>query len=53
MTIEQERKELQHHLAAALYMDTPLFSKIERSEQPAIRTQVAATESGNNTNNRP
>ena len=29
MTKEQKRKELQRHLATSLYMDTPLFSKIE------------------------
>ena len=40
--LREERKLLQRHLAAALDMDTPMFSKIERGERPAKRTQVLA-----------
>lgn len=40
--LRDERKLLQRHLAAALDMDTPMFSKIERGERPAKRTQVVA-----------
>jgi transcriptional regulator with XRE-family HTH domain len=40
--LREERKLLQRHLAAALDMDTPMFSKIERGERPAKRTQVIA-----------
>ncbi len=38
--LRDERKLLQRHLAAALDMDTPMFSKIERGERPAKRVQV-------------
>lgn len=38
--LREERKLLQRHLAAALDMDTPMFSKIERGERPAKRAQV-------------
>ena len=38
--LREERKLLQRHLAAVLDMDTPMFSKIERGERPAKRTQV-------------
>lgn len=40
--LREDRKLLQRHLAAALDMDTPMFSKIERGERPAKRTQVVA-----------
>ena len=40
--LREERKLLQRHLAAVLNMDTPMFSKIERGERPAKRTQVIA-----------
>ena len=40
--LREERKLLQRHLAAVLDMDTPMFSKIERGERPAKRTQVIA-----------
>jgi len=40
--LREERKLLQRHLAAALDMDTPMYSKIERGERPAKRTQVVA-----------
>lgn len=38
--LREERKLLQRHLAAALDMDTPMFSKIERGDRPAKREQV-------------
>lgn len=38
--LREERKLLQRHLAAALEIDTPMYSKIERGERPAKRTQV-------------
>ena len=50
MIIKQERKGLLLHLATALYIATPMFSKIERNERPAKRTQVVAAETLNNTN---
>jgi len=37
-----DRKLLQRHLAAALEIDTPMYSKIERGDRPAKRTQVVA-----------
>ena len=40
--LREERKLLQRHLAAALEIDTPMFSKIERGDRPAKRTQVIA-----------
>ena len=40
--LREDRKLLQRHLAAVLDMDTPMFSKIERGERPAKRTQVIA-----------
>ena len=40
--LREERKLLQRHLAAVLDMDTPMFSKIERGDRPAKRTQVIA-----------
>jgi len=40
--LREERKLLQRHLAAALDMDTPMFSKIECGERPAKRVQVVA-----------
>ncbi|OIP83255.1 MAG: transcriptional regulator [Porphyromonadaceae bacterium CG2_30_38_12] len=40
--LREERKLLQCHLAAVLDKDTPMFSKIERGEQPAKHTQVIA-----------
>lgn len=35
-------KLLQRHLSAALEIDTPMYSKIERGDRPAKRTQVIA-----------
>ncbi len=52
MTKEQECTKHQYHLAAALYMDTPLFSKIGHNEHFAVPAQVAAIESRTKTNNR-
>ena len=40
--LREDRKLLQRHLAVVLDMDTPMFSKIERGERPAKRTQVIA-----------
>jgi transcriptional regulator with XRE-family HTH domain len=40
--LREERKLLQRQLAAALEIDTPMYSKIERGERPAKRTQVIA-----------
>jgi transcriptional regulator with XRE-family HTH domain len=42
--IKQLREELQmpqRRLASALEIDTPMYSKIERSERPAKRSQIA------------
>jgi len=40
--LREERKLLQRQLAAALEIDTPMYSKIERGDRPAKRTQVVA-----------
>ena len=40
--LRDEKQLLQRQLAAVLDMDTPMFSKIERGERPAKRTQVIA-----------
>ena len=40
--LREERKLLQCHLAAALDMDTPMYSKIERGDRSAKRTQIVA-----------
>jgi len=40
MTKEQKHDERQRHLAAALYMDTPMFSKIKRNKPPTNSVQV-------------
>lgn len=49
MIKKQEREELLLHLAAALYMATPMFSQIERNERPTKRAPVAAIETLNYT----
>ncbi|MDD4427753.1 MAG: helix-turn-helix transcriptional regulator [Paludibacter sp.] len=38
--LREEQHLLQRQLAAALEIDTPMYSKIERGERPAKRTQV-------------
>ena len=38
----EEQQLLQRQLAAALEIDTPMYSKIERGDRPAKRTQVIA-----------
>lgn len=38
--LREDQKLLQRHLAAALEIDTPMYSKIERGERPAKRAQV-------------
>ncbi|MDD4972137.1 MAG: helix-turn-helix transcriptional regulator [Paludibacter sp.] len=40
--LRMDRKLLQRHLSAALEIDTPMYSKIERGDRPAKRTQVIA-----------
>jgi Helix-turn-helix. len=40
--LREERKLLQRQLAAALEIDTPMYSKIERGDRPTKRTQVIA-----------
>lgn len=40
--LREEQQLLQRQLAAALEIDTPMYSKIERGERPAKRTQVIA-----------
>lgn len=40
--LREEGKLLQRQLAAALEIDTPMYSKIERGDRPAKRTQVIA-----------
>ncbi len=38
--LREERELLQRHLAAALEIDTPMYSKIERGDRRAKREQV-------------
>lgn len=38
--LREERELLQRQLAAALEIDTPMYSKIERGDRPAKREQV-------------
>ncbi len=38
--LREEQQLLQRQLAAALEIDTPMYSKIERGDRPAKRTQV-------------
>jgi transcriptional regulator with XRE-family HTH domain len=38
--LREEKQMLQRHFAAAMDIDTPLFSKIERGERRAKREQV-------------
>ncbi|KAA6333773.1 hypothetical protein EZS27_017851 [termite gut metagenome] len=38
--LREEKDLLQRHLAAALEIDTPMYSKIERGERRAKREQV-------------
>ena len=40
--LREEQSLLQRHLAAALEMDTPMYSKIERGDRFAKRVQVIA-----------
>lgn len=40
--LRMDRKLLQRHLSAVLEIDTPMYSKIERGDRPAKRTQVIA-----------
>jgi transcriptional regulator with XRE-family HTH domain len=40
--LREESKLLQRQLAAALEIDTPMYSKIERGDRPAKRAQVIA-----------
>jgi transcriptional regulator with XRE-family HTH domain len=40
--LREEKQLLQRQLAAALEIDTPMYSKIERGERPAKREQVIA-----------
>jgi transcriptional regulator with XRE-family HTH domain len=39
--LREEKQMLQRQLAAALEIDTPMYSKIERGERPAKRKQIA------------
>ena len=38
--LREERGQLQRHLCAALEIDTPMYSKIERGERKAKRSQI-------------
>ena len=38
--LREERGLLQRHLCAALEIDTPMYSKIERGERKAKRSQI-------------
>ncbi|MCR5362703.1 MAG: helix-turn-helix domain-containing protein [Bacteroidales bacterium] len=38
--LREERGMLQRQLSAALEIDTPMYSKIERGERPAKRSQL-------------
>lgn len=40
--LREERQLLQRQLASSLEIDTPMYSKIERGDRPAKRTQVVA-----------
>lgn len=40
--LRENSQLLQRQLAAALEIDTPMYSKIERGDRPAKRTQVVA-----------
>lgn len=40
--LREEKELLQRHLAAALEIDTPMYSKIERGDRRAKREQVIA-----------
>lgn len=40
--LREDRKLLQRQLAAALEIDTPMYSKIKRGDRPAKRIQVIA-----------
>lgn len=40
--LREEKQLLQRQLAAALEIDTPMYSKIERGERPAKREQVVS-----------
>ena len=40
--LREEQQLLQRQLAAAIEIDTPMYSKIERGDRPAKRTQVVA-----------
>ena len=40
--LREDQQLLQRQLAAALEIDTPMYSKIERGDRPAKRTQVIA-----------
>lgn len=40
--LREDQQLLQRQLAAALEIDTPMYSKIERGDRPAKRTQVVA-----------
>ena len=39
-TLREERGMLQRQLSAALEIDTPMYSKIERGERPAKQSQL-------------
>jgi len=38
--LREDQQLLQRQLAAALEIDTPMYSKLERGDRPAKRTQV-------------
>jgi HTH-type transcriptional regulator, competence development regulator len=40
--LREDQQLLQRQLAAALEIDTPMYSKIERGDRPAKRIQVVA-----------
>lgn len=40
--LREEQGLLQRQLSASLEIDTPMYSKIERGDRPAKRTQVVA-----------
>ena len=40
--LREDQQLLQRQLAAALEIDTPMYSKLERGDRPAKRTQVIA-----------
>ena len=39
-SLREEKKMLQRELAAALSVDTPMYSRIERGERPIKREQI-------------